>query len=154
MLFVVNIEGSHNLGGLFTGGNLVGVNFTLQNRNFARGANQSNTTVGFATELNSGQLAQTTQLSVGQSIYFPRLIPKFWFVPQRWRENARTSLGLNMRYVNRVDYLTLKSVNASWGYEFNLNRTLWSFRYPNIEYTFLDRKQLLDDLITGNQSYK
>lgn len=153
-LFDTNIEGSHNLGGLYTGSNLIGLNFTLQNRNFARGANQSNTSVGFATEVNQGSLLQTVQVSAGQTIFFPRLIPKGLPVPKIWKENARTSLAFNARYVHRINYLDLLSVNASWGYDFNWKRNLVLIRFPNIEATFLQRGPLLDTAIKENQSYK
>lgn len=153
-LFDVNIEGSHNLGGLYTGSNLVGLNFNLQNRNFARGANQASTNVGFATEINSGSLLQTIQVSAGQTIYFPRVIPKNLPLPKAWKENARTSLAANARYVHRIDYLDLLSINASWGYDFNWKRNLFLIRYPNVEATFLNRKTQLKNLIEENKSYK
>jgi outer membrane protein insertion porin family len=153
-LFNTNIEGSQNLAGAFTGSNLIGVNFTLQNRNFIRGANQSNTSIGLATELGGTGLNQTVQFSAGQSIYFPRLLlPHSILKKPSIRENARTSLGFNARYVHRAEFLDLLSVNTSWGYDFNFPKALWSIRIPNVEYTFLDRKRLLDSLIKRNRSY-
>jgi outer membrane protein insertion porin family len=154
-LFNTNIEGSQNLAGAFVGSNLIGVNFTLQNRNFMRGANQSNTSVGLGTELGGTGLNQTLQFSAGQSIYFPRLIlPSRILKKPSIRENARTSLGFNARYVHRIDFLNLFSVNTSWGYDFNFPKSLLTVRIPNVEYTFLDRKRLLDSLIKRNRSYE
>jgi outer membrane protein insertion porin family len=152
-LFNVNVEASQNLAGSFTGSNIIGLNFTLQNRNFMRGANQSNTNIGMGTELGGTGLNQTLQLSAGQSIYFPRVIPHFRFLKPSQLETGRTSLGFNGRYVHRVDYLDLLSVNASWGYDFNWRNKLLSIRIPNIEYTFLDKKKLLHELEDKNRSY-
>ncbi|MDB5252240.1 MAG: hypothetical protein JWP27_1409 [Flaviaesturariibacter sp.] len=153
-LFDVNIEGSHNLGGVYAGSNLIGLNLTLQNRNFARGANQAITSVGFATEINAGNPLQTIQVSAGQTIFFPRLIPKRFPVKKEWKENARTSLAVNARYVNRFNYLDLRSINASWGYDFNWKKNLLLVRIPNFEYNELKEGPLLEALIQENQSYR
>jgi outer membrane protein insertion porin family len=153
-LFNVNLEGSQNLAGSFTGSNLLGLNFTLQNRNFMRGANQSNTSIGAGTELGGTGLNQTVQVTAGQSIYFPRFIPHISRLGPKILENSRTSLGFNGRYVHRVDYLDLLSLNASWGWDVSLPKLLINVRIPNIEYTFLDKKQLLTDLISKNRSYE
>jgi outer membrane protein insertion porin family len=153
-LFDVNIEGSHNLGGIYTGSNLIGLNFTLANRNFARGANQSITSVGFATEINSESLLKTIQVSAGQTIFFPRMIPKWLPVRRSLRENARTSLAVNARYVNRVEYLDLRSVNVSWGYDFNWKKNLLLVRIPNFEYNELKQGPELETLVQQNQSYR
>jgi outer membrane protein insertion porin family len=152
-LFNTNIEGSQNLAGAFVGSNLIGVNFTLQNRNFMRGANQSNTRIGLGTELGGSGLNQTIQASAGQSIYFPRFIPKFRFLTDEEKQNARTSLGFNGRYVSRFDFLEMLSLNTSFGWDVSKRNQLLSIRFPNIEYTFLDRKKLLDSLINRNRSY-
>ncbi|HVE60539.1 MAG TPA: hypothetical protein VNA26_01880, partial [Chitinophagaceae bacterium] len=80
-IFDANLEGSQNWGTAFTEGNLIGVNFGLQNRNFGRAANQSNTSFRFGTELAPDRFVQTRQISVGHFISFPRVIPKFKFIP-------------------------------------------------------------------------
>jgi outer membrane protein insertion porin family len=150
--FDFNIEGSQNLGGLFVGSNLVGVNVNLQNRNFAQRAVQATYSLGLATELNSS-VTQTTQLSGGFSLVFPRFIPGFR-LPQKWRDaNPRTSIGVNVRYIHRVDYLDLVGVNASWGYDFSFPKWLVSIRLPNVEYTNVQKRSILENLIRTNQSY-
>jgi outer membrane protein insertion porin family len=151
--FDFNIEGSQNLGGLFIGSNLVGINLNLQNRNFAHRAVQATYSVGVATELNS-TVTQTTQLSGGMSLIFPRFVPGFR-IPKRWREaNPRTSIGINARYIHRVDYLDLVGVNASWGYDFSFPHWLVAVRLPNVEYNSVQRRSILDSIIKNNQSYK
>lgn len=161
--FNVNLEGSQNLGGIFTSGNIVGINFSLQNRNFAHRAYLSNTTVGFGIEIGSGNLTQTKQISLGHTIYFPKYIPIVPFKPfilkklfSSFADNptTRTSLAFNARYINRYQYLDLLSVNGSWGYDFSVKNALWTIRFPNIEYAYLKRGSILNELIKTNQSYK
>ncbi|RYZ24261.1 MAG: hypothetical protein EOO16_01610 [Chitinophagaceae bacterium] len=151
-IYDLNIEGSQNLGGLFVGSNLVGINFNLQNRNFAQRAVQATYSLGVATELNP-TVTQTTQISGGYSLIFPRFIPGFR-LPQRWRDaNPRTSIGVNARYIHRLNYLDLFGINASWGYDFSFPKWLVSVRLPNIEFTSVQRRSILIDIIEKNRSY-
>ncbi|RYY96363.1 MAG: hypothetical protein EOO11_13645, partial [Chitinophagaceae bacterium] len=164
--FDVNIEGSQNLGGLFAGSNLVGLNFNLQNRNFARRAIQATYSLGVATELNS-TVTQTTQLSGAYSLLFPRLVwpaswkplPVFWpRQPRPFRTSLRSSLGASARYIHRFDYLDLLAVNASWGYDASRTdgdrtRTA-STRLFNVEFVSVNRMKILNDLIKTNKSYE
>jgi outer membrane protein assembly factor BamA len=153
-IFDANLEGSQNWGTAFTEGNLIGVNFGLQNRNFARAANQANTSFRFGTELAPDRFVQTKQISFGHFISFPRVIPNFKFIPSAMKENFRTSFAFNANYTTRVDFFQLFSLNSSWGYEFNWNNKLLSLRIPNIEYSFLDRGITLINLIDTNRSYQ
>lgn len=149
----VNLEASQNWGSTLTAGNLIGVNYRLQNRNLGRGANQSNTSVRYGIELAKDQFIRSQQFSFGQTITFPRLLPRF-AVPQNLRENARTTFVFNGNYINHYDYYNILSLNGSWGYEFNWKNKLLSIRIPNIEFALLDEKQGLKELIDSNQSYK
>ena len=131
----------------------LGANFSLVNRNFARAANQSNTTFRYGIELDSRiNTIQTQQVNLNHTILFPRLMPKFR-VPRTWADDARTSLSLNASFVDRLDFYTVKTLNASLGYEFRIKKMLLSFRYPNIEYNVLARQKGLDTLIQQNRSY-
>ena len=50
----------------------------LQNRNFLKAANQTNTNVRFGIELGGKKgekFVQTEQIAVSHNIYFPRAIP-------------------------------------------------------------------------------
>lgn len=156
------IEGSQNLGGLFVGSNLVGVNANLQNRNFAHRVIQATYTVGVATEVNS-TVTQTMQVSGAATYVFPRLVwPRAWesFNPLKlllrnpYRTSQRTSLALSSRYIHRIDYLDLLGINASWGYEGNRNNRIVSLRVPNIEYTSVRKFSILETLIQNNRSYQ
>ncbi len=151
-IFDQSIEGSQNWGNALTEGTLIGVNFSLLNRNFARRAYQSTTNLRFGTEVSSGSVANTTQASFAQSIFIPRAVPGLKFL--RNKENIRSSFGFSANYINRVDFLELTTVNMSWGYEFTKNNNLFSFRFPNIEYAVLKEGSILLDLIAANRSYQ
>lgn len=164
-LFSANLEGSFNSGSVLSVTNLFGVGFNigLQNRNFARASNQSNTNVRFGTEFSATQgqqFIQTKQASIGHSIYFPRLIPPMNFLPERLKDNGRTVLSFNVANTDRKDLFNLTTVTASWGYDFNwrnrrqnVTRSL-GIKIPNIEYNFLTRRDSLDTLIKNNPSLK
>ncbi|MES1221807.1 MAG: BamA/TamA family outer membrane protein, partial [Bacteroidota bacterium] len=164
-LFTSSLEGSFNSGNVLSVSNLFGVGFNigLQNRNFARASNQSNTNVRFGTEFSATQgqqFIQTKQASLGHSIFFPRLIPKMTFIPERLRDNARTVLSFNVANTDRKDLFNLTTVTASWGYDFtwrnrkqNVTKSL-SLKIPNIEYNFLNRRDSLDSLIKNNPSFR
>jgi hypothetical protein len=138
-LFDFNVEGSKNWGNPFTTGDLLGlgINLGLQNRNFARGANQSNTNLRYGVELNSqGDFLQTQQVSLSHNIFFPRYILELpWFL-KKWRETPITRLSMNIGNTDRKNFFNLTTFNASWGYEFKQKNKLLSIRIPNVEYTF------------------
>jgi outer membrane protein assembly factor BamA len=158
--FNTNFEVSYNRGNIsIAQGNLLGLGFTtgIQNRNFARGANQSTLNFRFGTELNATikDLIQSRQVSLGYTLQIPRLVPGFMKRFSRAKENTTASiLSLNASRIDRRDYFNLTSLNASWGYQFNWNNKLLSFRLPNIEYNYLQRRDSLDSLIKRNASYE
>ena len=153
----INLEGSQNWGSTLTAGNLIGINYRLQNRNFARGANQSNTSLRYGVEIATNDTAasfiRTHQLSFGQTITFPRMLPRIG-IPDAWRENLRTTFTFNGNWINRIRFVEIYSLNSSWGYEFNWKNKLLAVRIPNIELAVLQRKQELLKLIDSNQSYR
>lgn len=153
----INLEGSQNWGSTLTAGNLIGINYRLQNRNFARGANQSNTSLRYGVEIATNDtlshFIRTHQFSLGQTITFPRMIP-YMSIPDAWRENLRTTFAFNANWINRINFVDIYSINSSWGYEFNWKNKLLAIRIPNIELAVLNRKAQLDSLIKRNQSYK
>lgn len=158
--FNANFEVSYNRGNIsIAQGNLVGLGFTtgVQNRNFRRGANQSTLNFRFGTELNATikDLIQSRQISLGYSVQIPRLVPRFMRRFNKAKENTTASIfSLNASRIDRRDYFNLTTLNASWGYQFNWNNKLLSFRLPNIEYNYLQRKDSLDALIQRNASYE
>lgn len=153
----INLEGSQNWGSTLTAGNLIGINYRLQNRNFARGANQSNTSLRYGVEIAGNDTAarfiRTHQLSFGQTITFPRMLPRIG-IPDAWKENLRTTFTFNANWINRIQFVEIYSLNTSWGYEFNWKNKLLAVRIPNIELAVLQRKPDLEKLIDSNQSYR
>ncbi|HEY1114804.1 MAG TPA: BamA/TamA family outer membrane protein [Chitinophagaceae bacterium] len=153
----INLEGSQNWGSTLTAGNLIGINYRLQNRNFARGANQSNTSLRYGVEIATNdtvsRFIRTHQLSFGQTITFPRMLPRI-SIPDAWKENLRTTFTFNANWINRIQFVEVYSLNTSWGYEFNWKNKLLAVRIPNIELAVLQRKQELEKLIDSNGSYR
>ncbi|MEI6585429.1 MAG: BamA/TamA family outer membrane protein [Sediminibacterium sp.] len=163
--FTVDLEGSRNTGDIGSG-NLFGLstNFSYKNRNVAKKAIQSisNFRTGVELNLNLGSnqntttnLAQTFNISAGQTFTFPGLIQPF----NKWKalktiDNQRTSLALNAAYIDRKNYYKLKSLVGSWGYEWKktINRAenSWIYKPINIELYALDTLPGLDTLFKKN----
>jgi outer membrane protein insertion porin family len=160
-LFTSNVETSQNQSAI--AGNLfgIGANVGVQNRNFARAANQSNFNFRYGVELGD-EFIQTQQASMSYTIYFPRPVVPF---PVRWlreniRDNIRTVFNFNAANTERRDLYNLTTVNGVWGYEYSRNRPRfyrsiqWNVKIPNIEYSYLTERQGLKDLILANPSLK
>jgi len=158
-LFVANLEGSRNDNtSPLAVGNLFGLalNFSVQNRNFARSAAQTNFSVRFGTELSisKGQnFVSSRQASVGYNIVFPKIIPHFRFPPERFRE-AKSVLAFNVANTQRIDYYDLFTYGTSWGYELTRRNKLYAVKIPNIEYSNLNSKPKLEDLFKQNPALK
>ena len=158
-LFVANVEASRNQNPfLFYLGNLlgIGVNVTLQNRNFGKVAAQTNTILRYGTELSISKgtpLVSLRQAGVGYNIVFPKIIPHFDFLPERFRD-ANTVLSFNATNTQRLDFYNLITFNTSWSYLLQHRNTLYAVKLPNIEYSFLDAKPKLLDLFAQNPGLK
>jgi outer membrane protein assembly factor BamA len=157
--FTQNFEGSRNQSAI--SGNLFGfaVNLGLQNRNFAKAANQANTILRYGIEtgrdtVTDVKFTQTRQLSLSHTIYFPRPIPNTRLIPAKFRENFRTVFSFNAATTERRALYNLTTVNGAWGYETQWKNKLLTVKIPNIEYSFLRRKPLLDSLFKKNPSLK
>jgi len=158
--FNTSFEVSYNRSNItLAQGNLIGLAFNagIQNRNFVHAANQSGLNVRFGTELNADihNLIQTRQVNLGYNLQIPRLVPKFMRQFSKSKENTTASLlSLNAGRTDRRDYFNLSTLNASWGYQFGWRNKQITFRFPNIEYNYLVRKDSLEELIKKNASYK
>lgn len=152
--FSANLEGSNNQS--VVSGNLFGiaVNTSLQNRNFAKRAIQSNTNIRFGIELSDSSFVQTRQMVISHNIYFPRPIPNTNWIPEKLRDNFRSVLSFNAANTERKDLFNLTTINGSWGYDFQTKNKFFSIRYPNIEYSYLKRRKKLQDLIDDNPLLK
>ncbi len=145
--FSATIEGSRNQSAV--SGNLfgVGLNLGIQNRNFAKRAIQTTTNLRFGIEISDSSFIQTQQFSISHNIYFPRSVPNYKWIPEKYRQNIRTIFSFNAGNTERKDLYNLTTVNGSWGYEFQKKNLLLTLRIPNFEYAFLIKRQKLNDLI-------
>jgi hypothetical protein len=163
-LAAFNIEGSSNDNN-FTTGNLfgIGVNLTLQNRNFIRRANQENIIARFGTELgrdknnNNTPYIESRQYSFGYSIVFPRNVlgrrtarrPNTLTLDQKTKGNIKSIVGLNYANTERHDLYRIKSLNTSFGFDATYKNWLIGWKIPNIEFSVLDTlvklKQIFQD---------
>jgi len=152
-----NLEGSINQsassGTLFG----IGVNVALQNRNFNKSASFDTWNARYGIELGGSgtdQFIQTQTINLGRNITFPRAVLINKFIRENRRDNWRTVISGNITNTVRRLLYNQTTINASWAYEFQRRNHLWSFKFPNIEYSILDKKDSLDRLITKNPSLK
>ncbi|MFI5131931.1 MAG: BamA/TamA family outer membrane protein [Chitinophagales bacterium] len=156
--FNTNIEGSVNQSAV--SGNLfgIGLNIGLQNRNFAKTANIANSNLRYGIELGgrkeTGKIVQTQQLSFSHNIYFPHLILFNGLVPEKYRDNFRTIFSFSAANTDRRLLYNLATINGSWGYEFQQRKVLINVKIPNIEYSYLNKRDSLDTLIKYNPSLR
>lgn len=156
--FDTNLEGSINQSAI--SGNLFGVsiNLGLQNRNFAKAANTTNSNLRYGIELGnntgSGQFIQTQQVSFGHTIYFPRFIPGFKWIPENFRDNLKTRFSFTAANTERFLLYNLTTISGAWGYEFQRRKLLIAVKLPNIEYSYLIQRDSLKNLILENPSLK
>lgn len=157
--FVANLEGSRNNNAV--SGNLFGIaiNVGLQNRNFARAANQASTNIRFGVETGRDtataiKFIQTRQLSINHTIAFPRPMPAMPWLPEAILPSFRSLLILNASITERRALYNLNTVNGSWGYEFQWGKKFMTLRFPNIEYSSFKSLPRLDSIFKKNPSLR
>jgi outer membrane protein insertion porin family len=155
----VTLDASYNTGDIITAGNLfgVGLNFGLNNRNVAKRAIQSSTNLRTGVEINVGDnFIQTFQTSLSHNISFPGLIAPKWLLRRIKALDSlrtqRTLLNFNGAYTDRRYFYELKSLNASFGYQWSRSRRLrkshtWYFSPLNVEYVQLNPRDTLKKLL-------
>lgn len=158
----VTLDASYNTGDVIATGNLfgVGLNFGLNNRNVAKQAIQSSTNLRTGVEINVGdKFIQTLQTSLSHNISFPRLIAPKWLLGKIKAVDSlrtqRTLLNFNGAYTDRNDFYELKSLNASFGYQWSRSRRqrkshTWYYSPLNVEYVQLTPRKNLDSLLKYN----
>lgn len=167
----VDVEASRNVSDFLTTGQLfgLGLNFRLNNRNAFREAIQTSTNARFGIELGSNFI-QTLQASLAHIINIPRFVSRVDLTP--WISISRaigrkTIVNLNGAYTDRRDFFQVRSVNASWGYEWSMRprrrvqpdtRRGWTWTIQsipiNIEYTTVYKTDSLDRLEERIPSYQ
>ena len=158
--FNANIEGSSNSNGV--SGSLFGIalNIGLQNRNFAKEANQASTTLRYGIETGKNKLTdikfiQTRQLSFNHTYYFPRpIIPFKIKISDKTLSSFRTILAFNASITERRELYNLNNLNTSWGYEFQAGKKFITLRFPNIEYSYFKALPKLLDIFDTNPSLR
>lgn len=158
-LFSTNLEGSYNQNVI--SGNLAGfsINAQITNRNLWKRSYQSISNLRFGIETGKDKLTntkfiQTKQISFSQSVYFPRALAIEKIIPYRMRENARTIFAFNAATTERKELLNLATINISWAYELQWKKSTFTFRFPNIEYSYLKPKPLLLTLFNTNPALR
>ena len=153
--FQANIEGSNNQSIL--SGNLFGlaVNVGFQNRNLAKRAIQSSTNLRYGVEagrdtLTDVRFIQTQQISISHNLYFPRAVPALRWLSDSIRDNFRSILSISASNTERRFLVNVTNLNAAWGYDFRIRNTLFTFRLPNIELSFIKKREKLEELIDSN----
>lgn len=156
--FSTTVEGSVNQSAI--SGNLlgVGVNVGLQNRNFAKAANVASSNLRYGIELGqkigTGSFIQTQQVSFSHNIYFPRFVPFQKLIREDRRDNWRTIFSFSAANTERRLLYNLTSINGSWGWEYQRRNVLVNIKYPNIEYSYINRRDSLNTLIRNNPALR
>ncbi|WP_153798646.1 hypothetical protein [Foetidibacter luteolus] len=159
-----DLEASRNTGDVFSSNSLIGLALgaTYRNRNVWKRAIQSATSFRNGVELNltgGSSLLQTFQSSIGHNYSFPQLIPKgiqrFFsntFSQRSQRTDAvKTIVGVNAAYSERSNYFRLRSLTASYGWEWTYRRNrAWQWKFLNLEFYSLDTLAALSQAIQSN----
>jgi outer membrane protein assembly factor BamA len=141
-----SLEASYNTNDILTATNLfgVGADLSLRNRNAYQRSIQTNTSLRAGVEFGA-DFIQTTETNLSHTIAFPHITPSNLF--KSW-DNKKTVLNFNAAYTDRRDFFSLRSIEASLGWEGTVKNHSWTIRPFNIEYTTLSEKgDSLDNLI-------
>jgi surface antigen Omp85-like protein len=137
-------EVARNTNDIVTSTNLFGINlnFGLRDRNSFRESVLSSTTLRGGIELGS-DFIQTTQTSLSHTLSFPQVLPKGLARSWPWKnmstDSVRSIFNINASYVDRRQFFTMRSANASFGWEWTKGNKTWLWRPLNIEYTDLNK---------------
>jgi outer membrane protein assembly factor BamA len=145
----ITADASYNTGDVIATGNLfgVGLNLGLANRNVGKQAIQTSTNLRTGIEIGlDSNFIQTFQTSLSHTISFPKFIVPFKIHNLDSLRSAHTLLNFNAAYTARKDFYLIRSLNASWGYQWTRKRHVWYYSPLNIEYVQLTPEKKLDSL--------
>jgi outer membrane protein insertion porin family len=138
-----DLEASRNTNDILASGTLfgLGVNLGLRNRNAYRESVQTSTNLRFGVELGSNFI-EATDLSLSHSIAFPRTIGPRLLRRILPKDSLKTVINGNASYTDRylsneLHFFTVRSINGSFGYEWNRGNHSYLWKPINIEYTQL-----------------
>jgi hypothetical protein len=156
-----DLEASRNTNDIVTATNLFGmnVNLGLRNRNAFKQSVLMSTNLRGGIELGS-DFIQTTQASISHTISFPRLLPENRILRRIFgrSDSLRTVINANASYIDRRQFFTVRTINASFGWEKTKNNKSYLWRPFNIEYTKLDKtdsfQNYLNEIPSLNLAFK
>jgi outer membrane protein assembly factor BamA len=155
-----DLEASRNTNDIVTATNLFGmnVNLGLRNRNAFRQSVLTSTNLRGGIELGSNFI-QTTQASLSHTISFPRLLPANSFIKRQFRmDSLRTVVNATASYIDRRQFFTVRSFNASFGWEWSVKNKSYLWRPFNLEYTKLIKtdsfQRFLDEIPSLNLAFR
>jgi outer membrane protein assembly factor BamA len=157
----VTLDASYNTGDVIAAGNLfgTGINFGLNNRNVAKQAIQSSTNFRTGVELGK-DFIQTFQANLSHTISLPKFILPFRVNNTDSLLSHQTQFNFNAGYTERRDFYLLRSLNASWSYNWSRrvwwkrNTHSWFYSPLNVEYVALAPGKKLDSLIKNIPNLK
>lgn len=144
----IDFETSRNVNDLVTTGSLfgLGLNVGVRNRNGFRESITSTTNLRFGVELGTNFI-QTLQASLSHNIFVPRFILPFKVKGEDKLLLPKTVVSLNTAYTDWRDYVRIRSVNVSWGYDWSKGRHHWQYIPFNFEFTYSAKSENLIKLI-------
>jgi len=134
-----DLEASRNTNDIVTATNLFGMNINLglRNRNAFKQSVLTSTNLRGGIELGK-DFIQTEQASISHTISFPRRLPPSNSSKQLVRRDSlRTIINFNASYIDRRQFFTVGSFNASFGWEWTAKNKSFLWRPLNLEYTKL-----------------
>lgn len=131
----IDFETSRNATDLLTTGSLfgIGLNLGVRNRNGFRESISNTSNLRFGVELGPN-IVQTLQASFSHNIFVPRFILPFK-INQKNTVAPRTVINFNTSYTNRREFVEVRSVNTSFGYDWSKKNHSWQYLPFNFEYT-------------------
>lgn len=147
------LEVSRNSGTILNG-NLLGIanNVTFRNRNAWKESVQTSTVIRNGIELSFTDSIplQTFQSSISHAISIPKFIVPFKIDRIKRLDAYRTVINLSAAYTERRKFFRLRSILASWGYEWKNNNHSIAYRPLNVEVYSLDTLEGLTSAFIKN----
>jgi outer membrane protein insertion porin family len=146
------IEGSYNQNNSNnnTFANLLGINISqsVKDRNLAKQAIQTNTSVNASAEFGQKSIVNTIQAGLNYSMVFPKpiLLKKSF----KNTENPTSFINFNANYSKRIQFFELADIGASFGWQWK--KANWNYQLIpiNIENKVLDKLDSLKRVIDRN----
>jgi hypothetical protein len=155
------IEGSYNQNNSNNNitANLLGVNISqsVKDRNFARQAIQTNTSIIASAEFGQKSIVNTLQAGLNFSMIFPKFVPKISsavppvFKKPNYKEKPSSFINFSANYSKRIQFFELADIGVSYGLQWK-GRWNWNYQLTpiNIENKVLDKLDSLKRVLDRN----